>query len=259
MKEYEDVQIAMGWRGGPKGPSTTRGRFYPYKGVLVCGNCGMNITASTKEKKLANGSKAYYVYYNCTRKHKKITCKDPQIAGGPLDLKVTEKVSEFSITKSEGKECIGFINDLYESYIASKNQFKPQWIQDRSKAQKAMDVLDEKLESGTIDDERYKRRIQEHKAVVVRTTELLNDNNTNAVRWLELATETFSSAVNVGEIFAEANDMEKHKIMNYLGSNWTLSMKKVELTPKRPFDLLHSSSRNLDWRARPDSNRRSSP
>jgi hypothetical protein len=62
-----------------------------------------------------------------------------------------------------------------------------------------------------------------------------------------------------GEVFKIANDEERRKLMIFLGSNWYLGNKKVTLTPRKPLDLLHSSNRNQDWRARPDSNRRSSP
>jgi hypothetical protein len=46
-----------------------------------------------------------------------------------------------------------------------------------------------------------------------------------------------------------ANDKERRQLMMFIGSNWYLSNKKVDLTPRRPIDLLHKSNRNTDWRA----------
>jgi len=95
--------------------------------------------------------------------------------------------------------------------------------------------------------------------VVVRTTKHLNDSTQDAKRWLELCNETFSGVTNIGEVFELANDEERRQLMLYLGTNWTLSNKKVALTAREPLNMLHKSIRKSDWRARPDSNRRSSP
>lgn len=80
-----------------------------------------------------------------------------------------------------------------------------------------------------------------------------------AERWLELAKETFTGVTNIGDVFEMANYEERRRLMSFLGSNWTLGNKKVALTPREPLSLLHSATRNPNWRARPDSNRRSSP
>ncbi len=104
-------------------------------------------------------------------------------------------------------------------------------------------------------DERYKLRAAKHEADIARTTELLKATDTDADRWLELAKETFSGAVNLGEVFQEADDQEKRQLMMFVGSNWYLTNKKVALTPREPLSLLRHNSENLNWRARPDSNR----
>lgn len=106
---------------------------------------------------------------------------------------------------------------------------------------KALDVLDEQLEHGFITDERYKERAAKHAETVDRTNKLLNSANTDVERWLELAKETFNSAVNVGDVFDMANDPERRKLMMHIGSNWYLTNKKVVLTPRRPLDLLSVS------------------
>lgn len=123
----------------------------------------------------------------------------------------------------------------------------------------ALDILDDKLESGTITDERYKLRAAKHEETIARTNQLLEGSGTDASRWLELAKETFSSVVNLREVLQDANDQEKRQLMIFIGSNWYLGNKKVALTPRKPLDLLHVSNRGTDWRARPGSNWRSPP
>jgi hypothetical protein len=103
-------------------------------------------------------------------------------------------------------------------------------------------VLDEKLETGVMTDERYKARAAQHESVIARTTKLLNGTNEDAERWLELSNETFTGVTNIGDVFEMANDEERRRLMMFLGSNWYLSNKKVALTPRKPLDLLHSST-----------------
>jgi hypothetical protein len=169
------------------------------------------------------------------------------------------RASEFEITQDQGAMCVEFLQRLYKSHFSKINQYGDVWLNDQRKAQKNLDTLDQKLEEGTITDVRYKLRAAVHEATIVRTTRLLSDAGQDAKQWLELAIETFSRLINIGDVFENAQDDEQRRLMVFLGSNWTLSNKKVALTPREPLNLLHIGSRNKDWRARPDSNRRSPP
>ncbi len=257
---YDKVQIAMGWRkSSNKRPSTTSGRYYIYKGLMLCQTCKFNITAYTKPKKLANGSEAEYIFYTCTKKNKKIKCAEQQLSNQRVEEEVLSHMQEFEISEADGKECSRWLEQHYNEFVKERIRFKPLWLKDMRQAQVALDTLDDKLESGTITDERYKLRAAKHEETIARTSQLLEDSGTDASRWLELAKETFSSVINLGEVFQDASDQEKRQLMIFIGSNWYLGNKKVTLTPRKPLDLLHVSNRSTDWRARPGSNWRSPP
>ena len=93
----------------------------------------------------------------------------------------------------------------------------------------------------------------------VRTKNLLDQTSHDAERWLEVATELFTGVVNIGSSFERANDAERKQLMLLLGSNWTLTNKKVALSEREPLSVLRNRSSDTVWRARPDSNRRSPP
>ena len=258
---YDKIQVAMGWvkpRDHEK-PATTSGRYYPYKGLFLCKTCKFNVTAYTKSKKLASGAEAEYVFYTCTKKSKKIKCGEQQVAANDLEQDIEANMREYEITEADGVECSGWLDRHYKDYLKKTHQDRPQWLRDRQKAQKALDVLDEKLENGVITDERYKERSAIHAETLARTNKLLNTANTDAERWLELAKQTFNSVVNIGDVFEMANDTERRQLMMYVGANWYLTNKKVALTPRKPLNLLHNRASDTSWRARPDSNRRSPP
>ena len=257
---YDKVQIAMGWKKSlAERPATTSGREYTYKGLLLCQTCKFNITAYTKPKHLASGREAEYIFYTCTKKNKKIKCKEPQLSGKLLEAEVLANMQNYEISEADGEECSYWLDQHYSEFIKERTRYKPMWLKDLKQAQSALDTLDDKLESGTMSDERYKLRAAKHEADIARTIKLLKATDTDADRWLELAKETFSGVVNLGEVFQEADDQEKRQLMMFVGLNWHLGNKKVVLTPRKPLDLLSVSDRNPNWRARPDSNRRSPP
>lgn len=172
---------------------------------------------------------------------------------------IKDELAKYEITPADSEICKLLVRNVYDDYKKGQGRYEEVWRHDLRESQKALDVLDDKLEAGVITDECYKARSAKHSEIVARTTELLSKANTDAERWLELATETFTGVVNIGEVFDEATDEEQRELMKRLGLNWTLSNKKVAVTPRQPLNLLHVSNRNQSWRARPDLNRRSPP
>ncbi len=254
---FDKVQLTMGWAKvtSQKKPSTTSGRFYPYKGLFLCATCLFNVTAYTKEKELASGAVAEYCFYTCTKKNKKLDCKEPQVASTELEQDIKANLTDYELTESDANECKTWIQELFNSHIKKQNQYKPLWLLDQQKARTALDVLDEKLEVGTITDERYKTRAEKHEETLARTERLISGASSDAEAWLELSNEVFSRAVNIGNVFENANDKERRELMKYVGSNWYLSNKKVALTVREPLNALRHNSENPNWRARPDLNR----
>ena len=252
---FNKVQDAMGWANNRKVAHSTSGRFYPYKGPMTCGTCSFNVTAYTKRKVLASGITEDYIFYTCSKKSKAIKCKDPQISNAEIEAEILARASDFEIDTETAKVCKGLVHNLFDDYKTQQNRYMEVWKQDQKEAKKALDLLDSKLEKGVMSDERYVLRSARHEQTIARTTELLKGSDKDAERWLELANELFDGVTNLGEVFQEANDEDRNKLMMYLGSNWTLSNKKVALTPREPLSLLCHNSYESDWRARPDLNR----
>ena len=198
---------------------------YTYKSLFSCKTCKFNITAYTKAKKLSSDREAEYVFYVCTKKNRNVKCDEEQTSESALEKNSMALVQEYEISEDEGVECCVWLNRHYNDYIKKHGQQRPQWMRDKQKAQKALDTLDEKLESGVISDERHKDRAAIHLETLARTKQLLDANNTGAERWLELAKGTFSTVTN-GDVFQIANDTERRLLMMYIGSNLYLRNKK---------------------------------
>jgi hypothetical protein len=107
---------------------TTSGRYYPYKGLLLCQTCKFNVTAYTKPKKLATGAITEYVFYTCTKKNRQVICKEPQLASLLLEQEIKRRMTEFEISSADGEVCKGWVQGLYDDHIAQKNQYQPVWL-----------------------------------------------------------------------------------------------------------------------------------
>ncbi len=255
---YDRVQVAMSW-SKKRISHTTKGRFYPFKGVMICATCGFNVTAYTKDKLLASGIEQSYVFYTCTKKSKIIKCDEPQLPKEELTTAIKAEISDYEISGKAAEQCKAMLHNLFDDYQSHQNRYIEVWQHNQQQAKKALNTLDQKLETGVITDERYMARSAKHEQVVARTTQQLESSGKEAERWLELANELFTSVTDIGEVFEMADEEEKRKIMLHLGSNWTLGNKKAALTVREPLSLLHKSNRHSNWRARPDLNRRSPP
>jgi hypothetical protein len=65
---------------------------------------------------------------------------------------------------------------------------------------------------------------------------------------LEMLEHLRSADAIIGDVFEMANDDERRRLMMFVGSNWYLGNKKVDLTPRRPIDLLRHTDKNTVWR-----------
>ena len=258
---YDQVQFAMGWRRGPgAGRGSTAGRDYPFKGPFVCPQCGHNVTAYTKSKKLkTTGDKVEYVYYGCTKKNKSIKCLEPQISEHELGIQIIEQLRKVKLTQNECSLALDYVRQFHEEYVNSKNKMLKSWKKDADEARVSLDRLLSLRMDNEIDSETFRDRKQKYEAALARTKQLIDGGDSNASKWLELAEEFFTGASTIVDTFEKAPDDQKRRMLIEVGSNWQLQQKKALFTPRKPYDLLVNRTENTNWRARPDSNRRSSP
>lgn len=126
---FDKTQLGMGWAhaGKHNKPATTSGRDYTYKGLVMCKFCLFNITAYTKVKKLAKGGVAEYIFYTCTKKNKKIECKEHQVSARHLEQEIKSRMQEYEISPEDGVECHRWLDRHYSDYIMKCDQYRPVW------------------------------------------------------------------------------------------------------------------------------------
>ena len=96
-KLYDDVQATLAKRGRPQKGKTTP---QIYCGLLVCGSCGLSVTAEHKVKHQKNGNVHEYVYYRCTKKRKDMKCLEPAVTQEELTDQLARLLTECAMPEA---------------------------------------------------------------------------------------------------------------------------------------------------------------
>ncbi len=123
---------------------------FTFTKLMVCGECGSGITAQEKQKGLASGGLAFYVYYSCC-KSKDRACKNPYIREDRLIEQLLALLGEVSIDEIGARH-------LIEKEVSRYNKLRTA-MRDGSEKVKA-DEMDIRryakylLENGTLPEKR---------------------------------------------------------------------------------------------------------
>ena len=227
-----------------KGHSREQTHRFPYRGLLTCGRCGCQLTASL--------IKGRYVYYHCTKKRG--PCDQPMIRaeamGGLLAPVVTAVHVPIDIYESLVRE--------YEAQAVDRErERKTRLIQAKASLHRASELrtkaYTDKLE-GLIDDARWgevDRSFASEEEEARREVERLSRR---AEAGIEHAARVFKLLDRLPELYRGETDDEKAALLRALGSNYIINGQNVVALYRPPFDRVAEGVRCSDWRSRRDSN-----
>jgi len=214
--------------------SNFKQHYFPFRGLIRCGECGAVITAEEKIKKQKNGNIHRYIYYHCT-KRKNPNCSQKCIEYKELLQRIEGILSQIEIpatfhewalkelekeTKQESEDRSKILNDLQNSYQQCLNEI------DGVIGMRARRELDE---------EDYKRKMSELSEKKNKLYELIQDTNRRVESQIENATKLLDFAKNVMSAFKNGGPETKQQILMNLGSNLYLKDKKLSIELAKPF------------------------
>lgn len=283
--EFEQVQILLGRKGKPR-PKTY---FFPFTGQIRCGICGCLVTAEAHNKIIKNTNRMKsFVYYHCT--HKKKWCKQRSITKDDLEIQIEKEVAKMDILPVFREWALEVVSRRSNQEIGDRTKIRKSQQKAMNDTQTELDNLLAMKLRLLIDDDEYLKKKQELKAKKVKLQEELNDTDFRADKWMELGERFFDFVTYATKAFKEDDPQQKKEILAALGQNFTLKDGILEIEPNEWFvpiierysaledkyqrlepalvggsTGLDESKKEalrllrLDWRARPDLNRRSPP
>jgi len=235
MDEFLRVQQLIG-RPGTEKPQQYS---FPFTGMIRCGACGLMVTAEHKVNRF--GSR--YVYYHCTKHNKGTRCDQPSIEGKALEEQFEAFIRRLTIDETAA---VGLTSRITEE-ISTPHVLNHDAI-DREmgeisaqvanlKTLRIRDLIDDKdfvarldeltIAEAAIADRRAKA---EESRDWIEPGKLLVSFNNLAISWFRHGTEAI-----------------KRHIVDAVGSNYTLTYKKLNGEAVEPFALRAEQPQFLYW------------
>ena len=238
--EYWKAQELLGRKGRPR-PKTHQ---FAFTDLIRCGSCGGMITAEEK----VNRYGYHYTYYHCTKRDRKNPCKEKYINAEELEIQIAEYLSKIHVPEK-------FLQ-LGLEYLAQES------VADKEKNNVARASLNQSLESckaklanlnqmrikALLDDAEY---MSEKKSLIeerIRLEKAINDEPDRKRKAQDLAAELLYFGHRALESFQKGSPEEKRIIFSNIGSNLSLTGRKLIIEALKPFVILENGLRAL----RPD-------
>lgn len=230
---FDDVQKALKDRSKPK--KSIWGHIY--NGLIKCTDCGCAITTTVKRKFYRRTNRtADYIYHHCT--HRRGNCNQQPISTDNLENQFIKNISKITIDEEVWK--LG-INLLKEKHKHESEKNITHLIQLENQSRNIQDKLNRIIEMRA-DEELTKEEFISQKELLLKEQakieDLINDNKSSALNWLELTENLLNTAFYARDIIKNGNSEEKRNLILSVGENLFLGDGKLKFSFKKPFDVL---------------------
>ena len=218
---------------------------FPFRGILVCGYCGCQITASLIKGK--------YVYYHCTKGRGR--CAQRYIRQEALSERLRSVVDGVRIPEEVVARLLDQIHSgetqRREEIEAKLKRLDTESGDLKKRRDKAyIDKLD-----GVLSEERWKELEAEwashNEAIDLRQEQLRATLQTSGA---DDAREAFELLEQASDLYLEQEPEERAKALKILVSNCRLTGEKLEPNYRKPFDLVAEGLRTGIWYPGQESN-----
>jgi hypothetical protein len=233
-EEFDQVQKVMGRTNQPR--PRHEERMFAFTGLMKCATCGCSITAQAKVKRCKNGNVHHYVYYNCTKKRYDAGCTEKHVEVKLLHLQIGAILKDIRISEEYRDWAVRHVHEV------RKNEAESDSIAIRTKHKECEEVT-QQLQSLTLNftapsnkarNVIGEQEYQSLKSELLRKKGLLEDElkikNKAVEQWAELSEQTFDFACYAHLWYENGDEKTKRAILACLGSNLTISDKKIQLS-----------------------------
>ena len=272
--EFDKVQTLLGREGSPR-PQTHLD--FAFTGLIRCGGCSRMVTAEEKHQvicgtcrfKFAHRTRSAcprcetsikgkrkhlflkYSYYHCS-KSKRPSCRQKCVSEKELEKQIDEHLARIQISKSFKDWAIKYVHELHANEdVAHKAVGQAQEKAHQECLRRIANLV--KLQTSSdnangslLSDEEYayqRAELLKEKAALERSITRAGGHTERVTR---LAEEALEFAYCARTRFAKGDALTKKEILTTIGSNLTLSAKKLRIEARKPFSFL-DESQNPGW------------
>lgn len=267
--EYDRVQVLLGRNGSPRPQSHHE---FAFTGMIRCGECTSMVTAEEKHQiicshcrekfayrthtacpscetpidKMTGAKFLHYIYYHCTRNRNR-KCSQKCISVKELERQIDGYLGRIQISRRFKDWAIKYLHELHEKESAARNdiikgqQIAYQQCLSRIDNLVKLKTSPENVDGSLLSDAEYGEQrlaLLKEKATL---EELLRDAGHRVNQWLTFSENIFEFACTARTRFAKGDPITKKEILTTIGSNLTLTKKRLSIEATKPFFILEKS------------------
>lgn len=224
--QFFRVQLMLGRTSRPR-PSR---HVFAFTGLIRCGSCGLMITAERKINKY--GSR--YVYYHCTKRGFGPKCSERSIEERALERQFAYFLASLvvpSLIEAWTRKALNDELGAAEARRTEENRSRQNALTDTERQLKELTRLRVRE---LIDDDEF---VEERRRLAERQSALKASSSSDAQQRFELFSEVVSFSKYAAESFERADAREKRMMLEIVGSNFSLTGRKVRFQATKPFLL----------------------
>ncbi len=195
--------------------------YFPFTGLIKCGECGGQITAEHKFKYQLNGNKHQYIYYHCTRR-KNSGCKQKSLTDKQLEKQIYKHLEKIEIPTEFKEWALEVIRSSEEKDRQIDNVLLDKNRKDYDKCLEQMNNLKDMRLNGEIDSNEFNEKKESILNCKQKIQELINDLDISIDQKLEKINSKLTFAETAKKIFENGDVEQKKTILSSLGSNFIL-------------------------------------
>ncbi len=226
MEEFERIQANLSETKKPHPQSRT----FPFTGMILCGECGLLVTAEHK----VNRHGSHYTYYHCTKRRIGERCRQRSVRDHILEEQILAFLQQISLDDGPYEWILEQAVDDHRSNASVIEAERARLSQLRSKLDQHHENLSHMRISALIGDEEF---VREREKLGIEKAQI--DGKLARLEAPGEAFEPLSSFFlfrnRAVEWFTHGDDTTKRLIFKMTGSNPTLKDKILSVQAKDPF------------------------
>ena len=226
---FEKVREVLKNRAKPR--HSKKRHYFPFTGLLTCGECGAAITAQW-----AHGNGGTYRYYRCTKRL--VSCSQRYLREDLLVEQLKDKISKVALCEDWKEKMLAKVEVWEKENIQSSQSFAQNLEKEIRETEQKLDRLVNAFLDGSIEKGTYLAKKDEF----IRTKTDLNKRRADFGRkgnnWIEPLREWILAAHHA-EKLASSNDFDEIKsFTEKTGTNRRLLDRKLIFDFQKPFDFV---------------------
>ncbi len=228
VDEYDRIQSMLGERGRPRFGAS---KSFQLRGLIHCGECGCQITAQEKTKKLKSGKVNVHRYYHCTRKRpctQKMNIKEQD-----LYQQVDELLNKYEISTELYEWGLEALREIAKKEVDNRRLATKSQNKQIDKIQGQLDTLLQMTTRKIITFDEYEKESSLLKEQLHMAQEKQKEQQDRTRNWYEYVGKTLEMLTDVREKFALGSLLVKKEIIQAIGKNPVLMDGKLVITSNK--------------------------